>query len=623
MDKIKNISYKVIKIIGFYFKKFVFSIYFIVKYIFKHISKIKPETDALQFNIGKIKQVLKESNNVRLVYSQKQLVPNINSEFKWKNTNKQLHLNPELESNPHILINGMSGFGKSTLIKSILTDISKNKKAAIIFDAHNEHEKIVKELGGSIYNISNLGFNLFELNGLTINERISELSQLFKEVFGLGYIQTMKLSQCIWYTYRKLGAQSKESRFVKTVPTFYNLLQELNIFINNAKSFSEKNSLLHLKGRIELINNRIFSKSNGSLAELKIGINSLSLESLKTRELQFIYISELIKRLYSTMHENSKEKGLKLYIIIDESELILELADMFIRRLTTEGRKYGIGLIIVTHRLVDLSRQIISNVATFISFFIAEPQDLNYVSDLISGTDPIKRQIIRYKLSNLKINQAIIISTKIRTPMLIEAFNIKKVLENLSLLNKGNICIINKHEEKDQQKNNQIAIAEELKKPVKIDELKLLFNEDEINNLKIMKEIDKFEIQENNTNEEWLMLHNNSLSIEHEVYIEKIHKELNENGIKNFIIDNRNGPDIIAYINGKKIAIEYETGKKNILDTYEMIKKRDNKFDFIIMFINKNAFASYKNFLENKNLKLKIYNIKELDNWSIDEIEKK
>jgi Domain of unknown function DUF87. len=225
--------------------------------------------------------VLKESNNVRLVYSQKQLVPNINSEFKWKNTNKQLHLNPELESNPHILINGMSGFGKSTLIKSILTDISKNKKAAIIFDAHNEHEKIVKELGGSIYNISNLGFNLFELNGLTINERISELSQLFKEVFGLGYIQTMKLSQCIWYTYRKLGAQSKESRFVKTIPTFYNLLQELNIFINNAKSFSEKNSLLHLKGRIELINNRIFSKSNGSLAELKIGINSLSLESLK------------------------------------------------------------------------------------------------------------------------------------------------------------------------------------------------------------------------------------------------------------------------------------------------------------------------------------------------------
>ena len=58
------------------------------------------------------------------------------------------------------------------------------------------------------------------------------------------------------------------------------------------------------------------------------------------------------------------------------------------------------------------------------------------------------------------------------------------------------------------------------------------------------------------------MARNGSASIEHEVHVIKIKEELGKRKINSAIIDNSNGPDLVAYANSKKIAIEYETGRK-------------------------------------------------------------
>ncbi|MCL5117406.1 MAG: type IV secretion system DNA-binding domain-containing protein [Candidatus Marsarchaeota archaeon] len=574
--------------------------------------------------------MLQKSKKVNLSYSAKQSIPSIISEVHWKNTHGETFIFPELESNSHIIINGMSGFGKSTLVKSMLADIYESDKAAIIFDMHNEHGEIVRKLDGHEYNIGNLGFNLFELNGLTISERVNQLSQLFKDVFSLGYLQTLKLGQCMWYTYRKLGAQSRESRYIKSVPTFYNLLQELEIFINNAKTISEKNSLIHLKERIELINNKVFSKNTGSLSNLKKGISSISLESLNTRELQMIYISELIKRLYSTMHENDKEAGLRLYIVIDESELIIELADAFISKLITEGRKYGIGLIIVMHRLADMNRQIISNVSTFISFFITEPQDLNYVSDLFSGGDPIKRAMIKDKLCSMKVNQAMIMSTKIRSVTIVDTSNIKIVLGKIDKLkaigsnNNNSIAAMGFDIENNVNSckiSDNTKIYGILKNPVRKKELESFLADYEIKNIDSMPEIDKFTVKDNKGQmEEWLMLHSNSLSIEHEVYVKIISKYLKSNSIRNYIYGRHYGPDIIAHIADRKIAVEYETGRKNIISTKAMIENRIKEFDAVIVIVNQDAFKFYKEFIEGIDKKVKVFCINDINSNVISNI---
>ncbi len=630
LNQTKNIVVNKIKEFAFYFKPIFGSLYVMLQNAFKPMPKNHSSHQKLQFRIGNTRQMLQKSKKVNLSYSAKQSIPSIISEVHWKNTHGETFIFPELESNYHIIINGMSGFGKSTLVKSMLADIYESDKAAIIFDMHNEHGEIVRKLDGHEYNIGNLGFNLFELNGLTISERVNQLSQLFKDVFSLGYLQTLKLGQCMWYTYRKLGAQSRESRYIKSVPTFYNLLQELEIFINNAKTISEKNSLIHLKERIELINNKVFSKNTGSLSNLKKGISSISLESLNTRELQMIYISELIKRLYSTMHENDKEAGLRLYIVIDESELIIELADAFISKLITEGRKYGIGLIIVMHRLADMNRQIISNVSTFISFFITEPQDLNYVSDLFSGGDPIKRAMIKDKLCSMKVNQAMIMSTKIRSVTIVDTSNIKIVLGKIDKLkaigsnNNNSIAAMGSDIENNLNSckiSDNTKIYGILKNPVRKKELESFLADYEIKNIDSMPEIDKFTVKDNKGQmEEWLMLHSNSLSIEHEVYVKIISKYLKSNSIRNYIYGRHYGPDIIAHIADRKIAVEYETGRKNIISTKAMIENRIKEFDAVIVIVNQDAFKFYKEFIEGIDKKVKVFCINDINSNVISNI---
>ncbi len=630
LNQTKNIVVNKIKEFAFYFKPIFGSLYVMLQNAFKPMPKNHSSHQKLQFRIGNTRQMLQKSKKVNLSYSAKQSIPSIISEVHWKNTHGETFIFPELESNYHIIINGMSGFGKSTLVKSMLADIYESDKAAIIFDMHNEHGEIVRKLDGHEYNIGNLGFNLFELNGLTISERVNQLSQLFKDVFSLGYLQTLKLGQCMWYTYRKLGAQSRESRYIKSVPTFYNLLQELEIFINNAKTISEKNSLIHLKERIELINNKVFSKNTGSLSNLKKGISSISLESLNTRELQMIYISELIKRLYSTMHENDKEAGLRLYIVIDESELIIELADAFISKLITEGRKYGIGLIIVMHRLADMNRQIISNVSTFISFFITEPQDLNYVSDLFSGGDPIKRAMIKDKLCSMKVNQAMIMSTKIRSVTIVDTSNIKIVLGKIDKLkaigsnNNNSIAAMGFDIENNVNSckiSDNTKIYGILKNPVRKKELESFLADYEIKNIDSMPEIDKFTVKDNKGQmEEWLMLHSNSLSIEHEVYVKIISKYLKSNSIRNYIYGRHYGPDIIAHIADRKIAVEYETGRKNIISTKAMIENRIKEFDAVIVIVNQDAFKFYKEFIEGIDKKVKVFCINDINSNVISNI---
>ncbi len=630
LNQTKNIVVNKIKEFAFYFKPIFGSLYVMLQNAFKPMPKNHSSHQKLQFRIGNTRQMLQKSKKVNLSYSAKQSIPSIISEVHWKNTHGETFIFPELESNSHIIINGMSGFGKSTLVKSMLADIYESNKAAIIFDMHNEHGEIVRKLDGHEYNIGNLGFNLFELNGLTISERVNQLSQLFKDVFSLGYLQTLKLGQCMWYTYRKLGAQSRESRYIKSVPTFYNLLQELEIFINNAKTISEKNSLIHLKERIELINNKVFSKNTGSLSNLKKGISSISLESLNTRELQMIYISELIKRLYSTMHENDKEAGLRLYIVIDESELIIELADAFISKLITEGRKYGIGLIIVMHRLADMNRQIISNVSTFISFFITEPQDLNYVSDLFSGGDPIKRAMIKDKLCSMKVNQAMIMSTKIRSVTIVDTSNIKIVLGKIDKLkaigsnNNNSIAAMGFDIENNVNSckiSDNTKIYGILKNPVRKKELESFLADYEIKNIDSMPEIDKFTVKDNKGQmEEWLMLHSNSLSIEHEVYVKIISKYLKSNSIRNYIYGRHYGPDIIAHIADRKIAVEYETGRKNIISTKAMIENRIKEFDAVIVIVNQDAFKFYKEFIEGIDKKVKVFCINDINSNVISNI---
>ena len=503
----------------------------------------------------------------------------------WKRKTKEVVLYPSKEPNPHIIIVGMSGFGKSTLLRSMLRDINKGNTPTIIFDAHDEHESTVKALGGKVHDSSCSGVNILDLDGYTVSARIAELTNLLKSVYSLGYVQAMKLSQCMWYTYRKSGANGKESTTLSKTPTIKDLMRELDIFIANSRTPTDRNTLLHLKGRISQLDSPAFAGDHVSMSDLKHGTNSFSLSAMKSESMRLVYLHELLRRLYQDMKNNKKEHGISMYIMIDEADFLISSTgsgSYMVNQLISEGRKYGVGVILATHTACDLDRQIVANTATFIAFYPREPSDVNYISNILSGGLPEKALSVKNQLHKLKVNEAILLSGRFKEPVLLRTRSAITESERISPA---------------MEPVNRIGAVEKAltlaKKPIRYEKFIEKFGPAEESALCAIG-IDCLTLDCNGAKERWLMERNSSASIEHETYVVKIAEELDKRNISYAIIDTCSGPDISAYVDGKEVAIEYETGKKNLFDTMGMLSRRLKQYRKVVVVVNDAYYDIYQ-----------------------------
>ncbi|MGC8586542.1 MAG: ATP-binding protein [Candidatus Micrarchaeia archaeon] len=516
----------------------------------------------LAINIGIAEKVLSIGKSFSLYPRPSLLVA-----YKWKRKRGRVFIYPRRELNPHIVIIGMSGAGKSSLLKSMLISM-RDRIACIVFDPNNEYESIVKSIGGNVVDASTSGINLLGLDGLTVGDRIEELTSILSRAYHLGYLQETKLNSCLWYTYMHSGARSRKEVYVEHEPSIKDMLSELSAFIKNARTSQEENSLRNMYQKLCTLDYDIFSSNKLSMEWLSKGVTSLSLGSIGSSNAKIIYIAELVKRLYRFMHDAKKEHGLSVYIMIDESQLILrgEESSPIISDIIEEGRKFGFGTIIVSHMASRLDRRIIANSSMFIAFNSKEPHEVNYVSGVLSGNVPEIQEHVREKLHALGRHEAIFSSTLNSMPMLIKTQKTPTLSE----------------------RTNEAKILAMLMQPMRVSKFSALARDEGLRALHKLKEhmlVDSFYTD----GEEWVMRHSKLLSIEHEVRIRQISDRLSECGIANRVNKSFRGPDIIA----GKIAIEYETGRKRIASTLRMLAKR-KEYEKVIVIANDNFFEMYK-----------------------------
>lgn len=537
--------------------------------------------DCLRLRFGIAKASL-ETGSRMMLNSRKQFLEK--GTAYWKKSKGSFYISPKSESNPHIVISGMSGFGKSTLFKSLLLDIRRAGIACIIFDAHNEHSDAVRSLGGNVHNAMYSGINLLELDGASVSERVSELTRLLKEVYSLGYIQATKLSDCLWYTYRKAGARSRSDISLDAAPTIRDLLAELNIFIRNSRGVGETNTLLHLRDRLSLLNSSAFNGGFINMLELGNSLHSFSLANMKSKEVQLIYIGELLNRLYTTMHDSKKQSSIRLYIMIDEAQFLIDNTsnNAVIAKLIEEGRKYGIGVIMVTHAASTLNRKIMANCSVFATFYAREPSEVNYVSRVLSGSSPNMMDAVRSMLGRLEQNQVLLISSCARNPLLVSTPRFDEIKTG------GN---------KESESEVMELLRSRARRPIEHYDLPavgIVVDEETIDKLVGSGFMDRLAIDTNGKKEDWLMLHNKSISIEHEVWVRKMSELLSSRGVNNSVIDNSNGPDISVNSKGRRIAVEYETGSKSLESTSKMINLRLAEYDNVIIVTKVSSLENYK-----------------------------
>ena len=487
--------------------------------------------------------------------------------WKWKRQFfSDFSIDMRVSINPHITIVGKSGSGKSNACKLIMKALNLSGITTIVFDAHNEYVRIANDISADVYDATYTGINIFALDGMSVKERTSELADTFKRIFRLGEVQSYTLYKCIRYAYKIAMFEGRE-------PRLGDLFFAINVFKKHAQR-TEMGTLESIEKRLIVLNGASFS-SNIEFDRI-IGKSCIfALSGLHTNEAQKLYIEGFLKRFYTKMLQLEKRDSVKFYIVIDEAEK-LEDGSM-IGRIIAEGRKYGVGVMTISQRAKVLESSVRGNASVNIIFYQREPDELNYLANLVAGGNELNRFTeVKKAIRNLSQGNAVVVCGT-RNPEVVK-FDLYEIAKEYlgEYISKFAVPGISKADLFGKMRS-------------------LGFCDDDIaNGLErlIVDNVVKAHSFEHESGSEWYITMPRN-SAEHDIMLGRISRKLSSDGIRNSIYNSSYGPDIVAFYDGEKVAIEYETGMKKVEDTLAMLSSRSRYYKQIAVIVNDKHFDRY------------------------------
>jgi hypothetical protein len=305
--------------------------------------------------------------------------------WRWVRSNGELKVDFLGEGHLNIVVLGSSGSGKSTLTSLIANSLNIKK---IIIDYHGEYKALIKGQFKIVDGVEN-SINVLDLLYSSPKKRALEISYIMKSLFRLGNLQTMTLSNLIVETYEHKGIyEDDESSWSIDPPIMQDLLRitELKLRLNPGD-----NLLSSIYPYIKYLSSSVLSEKSVNLSDVLESNTILDLSKLPTDEIKYFYADTILRAILYLAYRKGK-RGLEKVLIIDEAHRIAdkESGEEILTRLSAEGRKFGIGLIVSSQRPQNL-KGVIANSSFVFTLHLSEPSDIDYTSRLISAFDEDNR----------------------------------------------------------------------------------------------------------------------------------------------------------------------------------------------------------------------------------------
>lgn len=287
--------------------------------------------------------------------------------------NKPVYWEIPKEKNPHLLVLGTSGCGKTETLKAIIHDLNQSKVPSLIIDFHNEFSAV----GQNILNMREVGINPLEFGPTEKPESIIyEVSGIIKKIFGLGEIQEAILRQAIKNSYLFNGIELRKPGPAENYPTFQDVMD--NIY--RLETSSNKRTIESLMSRIEpLFELDIFKGGTDiSFSELMHGTTVVELKQFPTEVIKSAIAEFFLAKFSYYFYSLEKSKKMKLYCVVDEAHRLMyegSPLDRFLR----ESRKYGVGVILASQRPTDFNETVLANAGVLLSFQCTLEKDAKFV----------------------------------------------------------------------------------------------------------------------------------------------------------------------------------------------------------------------------------------------------
>ncbi len=323
----------------------------------------------------------------------------------------------------HCSILAKTGGGKSYTVGVLIEELLENNVPIVIIDPHGEYatlkmenrnqeeRKSMKRYGvrpksyasqvvvytPADFNVNPAADKLFRLNG--VNLEPFELAELISRepstVVGLLYEAILNLrASKTHYTLEDIIKEISQMR----VKAKWSVISALDV-LQNSGILSEKPTAAR----------ELMQKGKASIIDMR-GVNP---------DLQQIIVSRLCKELFEARKANKIPPGV---MIIEEAHkycpekgFAKTPSSEILRTIASEGRKFGLGLMVVTQRPARIDKNVLSQCNTQIILKVTNPLDLKAITRGLEGVS----SEVEEEIKRLPPGVALIVSSDIEKPVFV------------------------------------------------------------------------------------------------------------------------------------------------------------------------------------------------------------
>lgn len=350
--------------------------------------------------------------------------------------------------NRHLAILAMTGAGKSNTVSVLIDEMIKYNVPVFIFDMHGEY------VGAEFKN--------GEVN--VIQPTINPKYMSFTEIKKLANIQNNAYKQERWFRRAFKKANKLVEEGATSTTDFLNIIhQVLTVWYEDEdKSSDDKNNILAVLNKIDDLMEKyanLFNTNKGNiLSSIQIGkANVLDLSQTDEYAAE-VLVSHILRNSLqyrkNAVHGKSTESlDFPVFYILEEAHILApnkrdSQSKFWIQRVAREGRKFGLGLCLVSQSPKTVDHDALSQMNNMIILRLVEPDDQRHVQ---SASESLSTDLVN-QLPSLNVGEAIVLGLMTKIPTLV------KIKEFKGRTHGGDIDVIK------ELANFQEKEAEEIKK---------------------------------------------------------------------------------------------------------------------------------------------------------------
>ncbi|HIQ32828.1 MAG TPA: ATP-binding protein [Methanothermococcus okinawensis] len=315
----------------------------------------------------------------------------------------------------HLAILAITGMGKSNTVAVLLSELNRLKATVLVFDIHGEYRYIES------YDPNNrLRVNVLEpkINVYQIS------SESLADLAGVDVAAT-KQRPYIRMAVDNVKKEHSESDFNSAEEYINSIIEELENLSDHPKYKRDYNSIqtaiFRLKDMLKFKKHLLTLHYNPVEKIKENHINILPLEGLDESDMDIV-ISHMAKEILADRKRALREGYPKpIFIVLEEAHLIIPKnrntkSKLYISRIAREGRKFGVGLCLVSQRPKTLDPEALSQCNNLIISKLIEPHDQQHVQQ---ASESLSEDLLK-QLPGLNVGEAIIIGPALSIPALVK-----------------------------------------------------------------------------------------------------------------------------------------------------------------------------------------------------------